>query len=206
MLYYAPQAWTSDDTDAVERLKIQYGTSLVYPLSSMGAHVSEVPNHQVRRVTSLNTRGNTAFFGVFGYELDVTKMTDGEKEQVKAQVDFYKKHRITLQYGDFYRLISPFEGDGNVTSWMTVSSDRKEAIAGYYQVLSKPNHGYERLLLKGLHPDKEYRINGRDGTYFGDELMHVGIQLDSGYSGTQLGGIEESGDFTSEIFIVSEVD
>ncbi|MGF3105029.1 alpha-galactosidase [Rossellomorea sp. DUT-2] len=206
MLYYAPQAWTSDDTDAVERLKIQFGTSLVYPLSSMGAHVSEVPNHQVRRITSLKTRGNTAFFGVFGYELDVTKMTDQEKEQVKAQIDFYKKHRNTLQYGDFHRLISPFEGDGNVTSWMTVSADRKEAIAGYYQVLSKPNHGYERLLLKGLHPDKEYRIKGRKGTYFGDELMHVGIQLDSGYSGTQLGGIEESGDFTSEIYILSEVD
>ncbi|MGE6754578.1 alpha-galactosidase [Rossellomorea sp. NPDC071047] len=206
MLFYAPQAWTSDDTDAVERLKIQYGTSLVYPLSSMGAHVSEVPNHQVRRVTSLDTRGNTAFFGVFGYELDVTKMTVHETEQVKVQIDFYKKHRKTLQYGNFYRLISPFEGDGNVTSWMTVSNDRKEAIAGYYQVLSKPNHGYERLLLKGLHPDKEYRINGRDGTYFGDELMHVGIQLDSGYSGTQLGGIEESGDFTSVIFIISEVE
>lgn len=206
MLYYAPQAWTSDDTDAVERLNIQYGTSLVYPLSSMGAHVSEVPNHQVRRVTSLATRGNTAYFGVFGYELDVTKMTLHEKEQVKAQIEMYKKHRYTLQFGDFHRLISPFEGDGNVTSWMTVSADGKEAIAGYYQVLSKPNHGFDRLLLKGLHEDKEYRIEGRAGTSFGDELMHVGIQLDSGYSGTQLGGIEESGDFTSEIFIISEVD
>src|SRR5699024_11627680 len=101
MLYYAPQTWTSDDTDAIERLKIQYGTSIVYPISSIGAHVSAVPNHQVGRITSLETRGIVAYFGVFGYELDITQMTDEEKEIVKEQIKFYKDNRELIHTGDF---------------------------------------------------------------------------------------------------------
>ena len=97
MLYYAPQAWTSDDTDAVERIKIQYGTSYVYPLSSMGSHVSASPNHQIFRSTSLETRGNVAYFGTFGYELDITKLTEKELEQMKEQITFMKQHRDLIQ-------------------------------------------------------------------------------------------------------------
>ncbi|ANU11992.1 alpha-galactosidase [Planococcus antarcticus DSM 14505] len=177
LLHYAPQGWTSDDTDAVERLKIQYGTSLVYPLSSMGAHVSAVPNHQVGRRTSLETRANVAYFGAFGYELDVTMMTDEEKERVKEQIAFYKKNRALIQQGQFYRIESPFAEDGNITSWMVVSDDQNEAILGYYQVLSRPNPGLTRVFFKGLNPEFEYTIDGIDATFYGDELMGAGLQL-----------------------------
>lgn len=201
MLYYAPQAWTSDDTDAVERLKIQYGTSMVYPVSSMGAHVSAVPNHQVGRITSLETRANVAYFGAFGYELDVTTMTTEEKESVKKQIVFYKENRGLIQKGTFYRIQSPFAEDGNVTSWLIVSEDQKQAIAGRYQVLGKPNAGYERLILKGLQAEFEYEIDGISGTFFGDELMHAGIQLDQVVEGEL-----QMGDFTSQIFTLSTVE
>jgi len=177
MLHYAPQGWTSDDTDAVERLKIQYGTSMVYPISSMGAHVSAVPNHQVGRVTSLETRANTAYFGAFGYELDVTKMTGEEKEQVKQQIVFYKENRKLIQQGQFYRIESPFAEDGNETSWMVVSDDQQEALLGYYQVLARPNPGYSRIFFKGLNPEFEYAIDGIEDTFYGDELMEAGLQL-----------------------------
>src|SRR5690606_37870084 len=110
MLHYMPQTWTSDNTDAVSRLKIQYGTSIVYPISTMGAHVSAVPNHQVGRMTSLETRGNVALSGNFGYELDLTKFTEEEKAAVTEQVKLYKDIRPLVQFGDFYRLASPFEG------------------------------------------------------------------------------------------------
>ena len=177
LLHYAPQGWTSDDTDAVERLKIQYGTSLVYPISSMGAHVSAVPNHQVGRITSLETRANVAYFGAFGYELDVTIMTAEEKESVKRQIAFYKDNRLLIQQGQFYRIESPFAEDGNTTSWMVVSEDQNEAILGYYQVLSQPNPGLTRVFFKGLNPEFEYAIDGLDATFYGDELMGAGLQL-----------------------------
>ena len=109
MLYYMPQTWTSDNTDAIERLKIQYGTSLVYPNVSMGCHVSAIPNHQVHRMTPLNTRGVVAMSGNFGYELDITKLSDEEKEMIKEQIKNYKEIRETIQFGDYYRLSSPFE-------------------------------------------------------------------------------------------------
>ena len=97
MLYYAPQAWVSDDSDAVERLKIQYGTSFCYPISSMGAHVSAVPNHQINRTTPLSTRANVACFGAFGYELDLNLLSDSEMEKVKRQIAFMKQHRSLIQ-------------------------------------------------------------------------------------------------------------
>lgn len=200
LLYYAPQAWTSDDTDAMERLKIQYGTSFVYPLSSMGAHVSAVPNHQVKRITSLETRASVAYFGMLGYELDVTKMTEDEKQCVKEQIAFYKENRRLIQNGTFYRLKSPFEGDGNVTAWMVVSEDQKEAIAGYYQVLARPNPGFSRLLLKGINEGLEYRLENTAGTYYGSTLMHAGILLTGEFSGIEAEGIKHGGDFTSRIF------
>lgn len=175
MLFYMPQTWTSDDTDAVERLKIQYGTSIVYPASSMGAHVSAVPNHQVGRNTSLKMRGNVAMSGNFGYELDLTKFTEEEKEEVKTQVAEYKELRELIQFGDMYRLLSPFEG--NETAWMYVSEDKTEAFAAFFRVLAKPNGPVRRLTLKGLDPNKEYSIDGKKDTYGGDELMYAGITI-----------------------------
>lgn len=178
MLYYAPQTWTSDNTDAIERLMIQYGTSLVYPLCSMGAHVSAVPNQQVGRTTPLETRANVAFFGVFGYELDLTLLTDEEKEKIKEQVAFYKAHRELLLKGTFYRILSPFEG--NEASWIVVSEDKTEAIAGYYKVLNSANEGWRRFKLTGLDEDKKYIINNNSQRYYyGDELMNIGIVLEN---------------------------
>ncbi|MBM7571940.1 alpha-galactosidase [Aquibacillus albus] len=200
LLYYAPQTWTSDDTDAVERLRIQYGTSMVYPISTMGAHVSAIPNHQVGRITKLATRANVAYFGAFGYELDVTKMNEKEKDQVKQQIQFYKANRSLIQKGIFYRLESPFNEETNYTSWMVVSEDKTEAIVGYFQILASPNPGFKRLILQGLEADVEYRMDGTEETFYGDELMQAGLQLEK-YFADRL-----TGDFTSVIFKLTSVE
>ncbi|MWC30586.1 alpha-galactosidase [Paenibacillus sp. MMS18-CY102] len=175
MLYYMPQTWTSDNTDAVSRLRIQYGTSIVYPISAMGAHVSEVPNHQVGRITSLETRGHVAMSGNFGYELDLTKFTDEEKGIVREQIIMYKALRELVQFGDFYRLLSPFEG--NQSSWMSVSKNKREAMAVYVQVLNEPHSPFGRIKLKGLDPSLNYQLVGTDRVYGGDELMYAGIAV-----------------------------
>lgn len=196
LLYYAPQGWTSDNTDAVERMKIQYGTSYVYPLSCMGAHVSEVPNQQVLRTTPIETRGNVAYFGAFGYELDLNELSPEEKDIVRKQVAFMKENRELLQKGTFYRLLSPFKDD--VTAWMVVSEDKKEALAGYYKILNTANDGFKRLKLQGLDDSKEYCINDSDDTYFGDELMYAGIPVKA--ENLCAGG----GDFSSVIYHIKE--
>jgi len=170
-----PQTWTSDDTDAIERLKIQYGTSLVYPISSMGSHVSAVPNHQVHRITSLTTRGHVAMSGNFGYELDLSKLADEEKAEVARQVEEYKEIRGLVQQGDFYRLLSPFEG--NETAWQFVSADKSEAYAIYARTLAIPNGPLARLRLKGLDPSKNYKLRGTERVFGGDELMYAGLPL-----------------------------
>jgi alpha-galactosidase len=175
MLYYMPQTWTSDDTDAVERLKIQYGTSMVYPASSMGAHVSAVPNHQVERSTSLKMRYDVASFGNLGYELDITELNEKEMEAVKKQVNNYKEIRELVQFGDFYRLRSPFAG--NFTAWSYLSQDQEEVLAGFYQVLATPNPKEETLKLKGLDPDRDYKELNSGEIYGGDELMNFGIKV-----------------------------
>ncbi|WP_160685666.1 alpha-galactosidase [Clostridium sp. C2-6-12] len=177
-LYYMPQIWTSDDTDSVERLKIQYGTSIVYPISTMGAHVSAVPNHQVHRNTSLKMRGDVAMLGNFGYELDLTKFSDEEKETVQEQVKAYKELRELVQFGDMYRLINPFEK--SEASFMVVAEDKAEAFVSYFKILTTPNEPIKRLYLRGLDPDKNYSVEG-EGTsgmiFGGDELMYGGITI-----------------------------
>lgn len=177
MLYYMPQTWTSDDTDAVERLKIQYGTSIVYPIITMGAHVSAVPNHQVYRNTSLKMRGDVAMLGNFGYELDFTKFTEEEKNIVKMQIAEYKELRRLMQFGDIYRLLSPFEG--NEAAWMVVSEDKSEAFVAYFRILAVPNGPITRLNLRGLDPNINYSILGKNGIYGGEELMYAGLCIPS---------------------------
>jgi len=173
MLYYMPQTWTSDNTDAIERLKIQYGTSLVYPLISMGAHVSAIPNHQTARICSLDTRNKVAFFGNFGYELDIRNYTIEEKNQVREYINFYKQNRNLFQFGNFIRLKSPFEG--NNVAWLCVSKNKEEAILGYYEILAEVNSSYnKRIKLKNLDENTLYSINNSYEAY-GDELMNVGI-------------------------------
>lgn len=192
LLYYAPQAWCSDDTDAMERVKIQYGTSYGYPISSIGAHVSAVPNQQTGRNCDIETRANVAYFGTFGYELDLNHLSDEEFEAVKEQIKFMKENRSLIHYGDFYRLQSPFEN--NISGWMVVSKDRKEAIMACYQMLADVCGGFKRIKLAGLDPDKEYECNGK--TYYGDELMNIGMVVTKELTLGVCGGV----DHTSAIF------
>lgn len=176
MLYYMPQTWTSDDTDAVERLYIQYGTSLCYPVSAMGAHVSAVPNHQANRVTSLKMRGDVAMSGNFGYELDLMKFTEEEKEEVKKQVAVYKELREFLPFAQMYRLENPFEG--NAAAWQFISEDGNQIFAVYFRILCEVNPGISRMKFTALDPDARYEIIGEDQIYYGDELMEIGLVAD----------------------------
>lgn len=203
MLYYAPQGWTSDDTDAIERLKIQYGTSMVYPVSCMGSHVSASPNHQTNRVTPIETRADVAYFGTFGYELDLLKLSEEEKAEVRRQIAFMKEKRELIQKGIFYRLKSPFEG--NVTAWMIVSEDQKKALVGYYRVMQPVNIGFVRLKLKGLKEDTCYKVSGYDYDCYGDELMQVGMILSDSASGVWKKGVNDKGDFQAKVFEIVAV-
>lgn len=205
MLYFAPQTWTSDDTDASERVKIQYGTSMVYPVVSMGSHVSAVPNHQLLRTTPLETRGNVAYFGTFGYELDLNLLSDEEIEIVKKQITFMKQYRDLIQVeGDFYRLLSPFAG--NDAAWMVVSRDQTEAIAGFYQRLNKINASWLHLRLQGLNEDSLYEVSrnvlGETKSYqaYGSELMYAGIPIDR----EELN--EKGGDFASLLYVLKKIE
>jgi alpha-galactosidase len=193
MLYYMPQVWTSDNTDAVSRLKIQYGTSLVYPIVSMGSHVSAVPNHQVNRITSLDMRGDVAMSGNLGYELDLTRLEESEKTVVKQQVKKYKNIRQLIQFGDFYRLRSPFEG--NETAWLFTSKDKAEAMVFYFSVLAEPAEPFKVLKVTGLNPEKTYQVAGTSEIYGGDELMYAGLSIPA----------DLKGDFQSFVWELKEV-
>ncbi|SKA98727.1 alpha-galactosidase [Caloramator quimbayensis] len=175
ILYYMPQIWTSDNTDAIERAKIQYGTSLVYPISSMGAHVSICPNHQVGRVTPINTRGNIAMSGVLGYELNLSKLDLKEKRAIKHQIEKYNKVRDIVLYGDFYRLRNPFEK--GITSWMFVSEDKNRAFFVYAKSLNEANTTVDIVRLKGLDENKVYLIRELNKKISGDVLMKSGIDI-----------------------------
>ena len=172
ILYYMPQIWTSDDTDGVERLKIQYGTSIIYPTCAMTAHVSAVPNHQTGRITSMDFRHHVAMSGNFGYELDVVGFTDDERMYISQQVAFYKSIRKLIQFGDLYRLESPFDGDN--TSLIYVSEDKKEAVVFLYCVLNTPNEPLRRTKLMGLEPSYNYEIGGK-AIVSGEQLLNYGL-------------------------------
>lgn len=175
MLYYMPQTWTSDDTDAVERLKIQYGTSIVYPAITMGAHVSDVPNHQVGRVTPLQMRCHVAMAANFGFELNIDKLSSTDKKIVTDQIQLYHQIKDLVCFGDLFRLLSPFEGMD--TAWMYAAPNQKRAVVFYYKTLSTPNPPFLRLKLSGLNPSMKYRINESVEEYYGDELMKIGMTL-----------------------------
>lgn len=173
MLYYMPQSWTSDNTDAVARMQIQYGTSLAYPISSMTSHVSVSPNQQTGRFTSLKTRGAVAMSGVFGYELDLTQMTEDEKQAVKEQIAFYKEIRPIIQYGKFSRLINPEET--NFAAWMFLSENQQDVVVFSFKILSEAQPAYHVLKLTGLMPNKEYQNIETGQIIGGDELMTTGF-------------------------------
>ncbi len=182
MLYYSPQIWCSDDTDAIERLKIQEGTALIYPLSTMGAHISDCPNHAIGRNTPFETRGIVALAGTFGYELDVTKIPQEDREMIPQQVAMYHKFNDLVREGDYYRIAS-YSQNKSFDCWQIVSGDKAKSLVTFVQVLNRPNFKSRRILLKGLDPDKRYTVsfeNNKDieeKVYSGDTLMKAGILM-----------------------------
>jgi alpha-galactosidase len=175
MLQYCPQIWCSDDTDAYERTKIQYGTSFFYPVSTVGSHVSAVPNHQTGRVTPLETRAVTAMAGSFGYELDLNTLSPEEKEQVTEQIKRFKEYGPLIRGGDYYRLSNPLQDKFGV--WSYVSEDRTEVLVHGVIFRTEPNMLRYPVKLRGLAEDKNYRLQGSGETYSGKALMEAGILL-----------------------------
>lgn len=203
MMYYAPQAWCSDDTDAIERIKIQDGTSYGYTPSMWGAHVSAVPNDQVGRLTSIDMRAKVAYFGAFGYELDVTELSDEEQATIKQQVAFYKQYRKLFQFGTFYRLETPDTSD-NVYGWETVSPDKQTAIGMRYQILNGANPAYIRYYFKGLDPERRYTVNDGSEVFSGAELMNAGYFVPRVMNRLQSPKVPS--DFHADMFIVKAID
>ena len=173
MAYYNPQIWASDDSDAIDRLSIQYGTSLVYPQSMMTSHVSVSPNEQNGRITPFKTRGIVAMWGDLGYELDLTKLSESDQKSVAEQVAEYKKIRAVTQYGTFYRLKNAQEG--NQCAWETVSADKNEVILSTVKVMASAQPYFTKTKLVGLDPNKQYEDQVTHQVYGGDELMSLGI-------------------------------
>lgn len=176
MLYYSPQIWCSDDTDAIERLKIQEGTAMVYPLSSMGAHVSDCPNHTVGRTTPFETRGHVALSGTFGYELDITKISEEDRNMIPKQVEMYHKYNDLVRRGDYYR-IANFSENNSFDSWSVVSKNKEEVLVTCVQVLGRPNYHSRRIKLKGLEENSMYKNEENNKIYSGGALMNAGINV-----------------------------
>ncbi len=163
LLCYSPQVWSSDNTDPVERLKIQGGLSYLYPLSTMGAHVSEAPHQQTLRSTLVTTRFNVSCFGCLGYEMDLKYLTRVEKKEIKEQIAFYKAHRRTLQYGRFYRLPAL---KANKVHWQCTAGGGSEAVAGFFQTQAAASEGYDILPLDGFEPNSLYSLRTRPQSLF----------------------------------------
>ena len=193
MLYYSPQIWCSDDTDAIERLKIQEGTALLYPLSAIGAHVSDCPNHTVGRVTPFETRGNVALAGTFGYELDVTKLPEEDRAKIPGQVALYHKYHALMRSGDYYRIASYSQND-SFDCYEVVAKDQSEALITFVQVLGRPNVHSRRIRIPGLDEKKKYRVETTGEVYCGDTLLHAGLNVPAMW-----------GDFQSALIHLSEV-
>ena len=173
MLYYSPQIWCSDNTDAIERLDIQHGTSFGYPASTMGAHVSACPNQQTGRVVSMHTRGVVAMSGTFGYELDLNTLSDGEKEEVRRQIADFRKYEQLIRDGDYYRL-NEMETQDFYSAWEFASRDGAEALVNLVVKRKQANAPLVHVRLRGLSPDALYSLDGDGGRYTGAALMRGG--------------------------------
>ena len=174
MLYYAPQIWCSDNTDAIERLRIHYGTSFGYPMSSVSAHVSVCPNHQNGRVTPFKTRGICAMQGSFGYELDLSKLSEEDKAEARRQIAVYNENWELFQSGSYYRLNSPMENH-DYTAWSYVSKDQRKASLSVIYTDLHGNPKPVRVKLKGLKKDASYDVDGT--VYTGAALMRGGLLI-----------------------------
>lgn len=180
MLYYTPQIWCSDNTDAINRTRIQYGTSFFYPVAAMGSHVSAVPNHQTGRVTSMHTRGVAAMSGTFGYELNPALLNAKEKAEICAQLAQYREYQELIREGDYYRLSNPFQD--NFAAWMVVSDDRSKALVSVIRLTAEANPPAAYVTLKGMEEDAFYREKTTGKVYPGAALMEAGILLPAAVS------------------------
>lgn len=200
MFYYSPQIWCSDDTDAIERLAIQEGTALIYPLSTMGAHVSVCPNHACGRITPFKTRGYVALSGTFGYELDITKLSSEEKDLIPRQISLYKKFSELIRNGDYYRIAS-YDDNNEFDCWMSVSSDAKKALVTFVQIMNHPNYKTRMIKLSGLKAESNYVISYPDEehkkippmTLKGSTIMKAGIPISRDW-----------GDFQAKLIYIEE--
>ena len=179
MLYYSPQIWCSDNTDAIDRLRIQYGTSFGYPIGAMGAHVSVCPNHGTGRTTPFDTRAVVASAGTFGYELDLAKLSEEEKEAAKRHIREYKEMELLVLNGDYYRLTNPYRNHEYVL-WQFVSKDKRETVVNGVMLRNESNPHIHLVYLEGLLPDQHYRDAETGAVYTGAALMYAGVPLPVG--------------------------
>lgn len=195
MLYYSPQIWTSDDTDPIERLKIQFGTSFMYPMSSMGAHVSVSPNEQTGRKTPLNTRAIVAMSGTFGYELDTRKLEDEDRQAIKQHIKDYHEYHDLIANGELYRIMSPFDNH-YFCIWMFVNNDKTKALLNVVKIMTRVDVSYVKVKLSGLDPEKKYQIDElyQDQAFTGMVLMNAGIIIPTSRE-----------DYTATRYVINEV-
>ena len=176
MLYYSPQIWCSDDTDAIERLSIQEGTALLYPLSAIGAHVSDCPNHITGRTVPFQTRGHIALAGTFGYELDITKIPEADRAQIPEQVNLYHRYNELMREGDYDRIAS-WRENHYYDCWQVTDKEKSEALLTYVQVLARANVKSRRIRFKNLIPEAQYVLEETGKVYSGEMLMQAGILI-----------------------------
>ncbi|MBC1922564.1 alpha-galactosidase [Listeria grayi] len=192
MTYYMPQSWASDNTDGYDRIKIQYGTSLIFPPVMICAQLSEAPNHQVGRTTPLATRANVAMSANFGVMLDLEKESKETLDYTKHAITWYKEHRRLLQFGTFYRLENPFTS--NFASWSFIAPNQEEAVVFFFKALGSASEPLVKLHLQGLNPDYYYQCDQK--VYSGEELMKFGLYLNE----------DLHGDFLSQVFHFTKID
>ena len=202
MLYYSPQIWTSDDTDAYERIRIQEGAATLYPLSSLGAHVSICPNHVTGRTVPIRTRGHVALAGTFGYELDITQLSKEDHEEMKKQTVLFHKYNDLVRIGDYYRIAS-FRDNGFYDCYGIVSKDKSEMLLTFIHVMNRPCNQDRFICLKGLDEKKRYRVTWAEDPEdqpevvveaYGSTLMNAGIIFPC-----------LNGDFRSVLYYISEI-
>ncbi len=180
MLYYMPQIWCSDNTDAIARTEIQYGTSFIYPVSTVGAHVSACPNQQTGRSVPIDTRAAVAYYGTFGYELDFNEINEEEKRKVREQIQFFHKYYEIFMYGDYYRLTNADEHKEYI-AWCSVNEDKTQAVMCYLQKFSRSNAPFVKIYFQGLVEDKMYQINKSERIFSGSALMYAGLTMQTIY-------------------------